>query len=115
MNDTLIIRLVFIAGLILGTLFFGGLWLTVKRLVASTRPALLVLGLSLIHILPPPLTKRSTKSEVFITGIKAIDVLMPLERGGKAGLFGGAGVGKTILLTEMIHNMVGYNLSLIHI
>ncbi len=62
-----------------------------------------------IHQLPPPLTKRSTKSEVFITGIKAIDVLMPLERGGKAGLFGGAGVGKTILLTEMIHNMVGYN------
>ena len=62
-----------------------------------------------IHQLPPPLAKRSTKSEVFITGIKAIDVLMPLERGGSAGLFGGAGVGKTILLTEMIHNMVGHN------
>jgi F-type H+-transporting ATPase subunit beta len=44
---------------------------------------------------------------VFETGIKLIDVLMPLERGGKAGLFGGAGVGKTVLLTEMIHNMVG--------
>ncbi|WP_411266873.1 hypothetical protein [Colwellia sp. C1TZA3] len=39
--------------------------------------------------------------------IKVIDVLMPLERGGKAGLFGGAGVGNTVLLTEMIHNMVG--------
>ena len=62
-----------------------------------------------IHQSPPPLAKRSTKSEVFITGIKAIDVLMPLERGGKAGLFGGAGVGKTVLLTEMIHNMVGHN------
>ena len=62
-----------------------------------------------IHQAPPALAKRSTKSEVFITGIKAIDVLMPLERGGKAGLFGGAGVGKTILLTEMIHNMVGHN------
>ncbi len=62
-----------------------------------------------IHQSPPPLAKRSTKSEVFVTGIKAIDVLMPLERGGKAGLFGGAGVGKTILLTEMIHNMVGHN------
>ena len=37
-----------------------------------------------------------------------IDVLVPLERGGKAGLFGGAGVGKTVLLTEMIHNMVGH-------
>lgn len=58
---------------------------------------------------PPPLSKRSTKSEIFVTGIKAIDVLIPLERGGKAGLFGGAGVGKTILLTEMIHNMVGHN------
>jgi len=62
-----------------------------------------------IHQSPPPLAKRSTKSEVFVTGIKAIDVLMPLERGGSAGLFGGAGVGKTILLTEMIHNMVGHN------
>ncbi|MBK5269811.1 MAG: F0F1 ATP synthase subunit beta, partial [Bacteroidia bacterium] len=62
-----------------------------------------------IHQSPPPLAKRSTKSEVFITGIKAIDVLMPLERGGSAGLFGGAGVGKTVLLTEMIHNMVGHN------
>ncbi len=57
---------------------------------------------------PPPLAGRSTKSEVFETGIKAIDVLLPLERGGKAGLFGGAGVGKTVLLTEMIHNMVGH-------
>ena len=62
-----------------------------------------------IHQSPPPLAKRSTKSEIFETGIKAIDVLIPLERGGKAGLFGGAGVGKTVLLTEMIHNMVGHN------
>ncbi|QPD05257.1 MAG: ATP synthase F1, beta subunit [Candidatus Nitrospira kreftii] len=60
-----------------------------------------------IHRAPPPLSRCSTKSEVFETGIKVIDVLMPLERGGKAGLFGGAGVGKTVLLTEMIHNMVG--------
>ena len=62
-----------------------------------------------IHQSPPPLAKRSTKSDIFVTGIKAIDVLIPLERGGKAGLFGGAGVGKTVLLTEMIHNMVGHN------
>ncbi|AKB61747.1 F0F1 ATP synthase subunit beta [Methanosarcina mazei] len=59
-----------------------------------------------IHQDPPPLVRRSTRSEVFETGIKIIDVLVPLERGGKAGLFGGAGVGKTVLLTEMIHNMV---------
>lgn len=60
-----------------------------------------------VHQAPPALARRSTKSEIFETGIKLIDVLMPLERGGKAGLFGGAGVGKTVLLTEMIHNMVG--------
>jgi F-type H+/Na+-transporting ATPase subunit beta len=60
-----------------------------------------------VHRPPPPLSRRSGKSEIFETGIKVIDVLMPLESGGKAGLFGGAGVGKTVLLTEMIHNMVG--------
>src|SRR5665811_2187665 len=59
-----------------------------------------------VHRAPPALARRSTKSEIFETGIKAIDVLVPLERGGKAGLFGGAGVGKTVLLTEMIHNMI---------
>jgi F-type H+-transporting ATPase subunit beta len=60
-----------------------------------------------VHNAPPSLARRSTKSEVFETGIKVIDVLVPLERGGKGGLFGGAGVGKTVLLTEMIHNMIG--------
>ncbi|WP_247256868.1 F0F1 ATP synthase subunit beta [Pseudomonas moorei] len=60
-----------------------------------------------VHHPPPSLAHRTTQSEVFETGVKIIDVLMPLERGGKAGLFGGAGVGKTVLLTEMIHNMVG--------
>jgi F-type H+-transporting ATPase subunit beta len=61
-----------------------------------------------VHRAPPSLIHRSTKSEIFETGIKVIDVLVPLERGGKAGLFGGAGVGKTVLLTEMIHNMIGH-------
>ncbi len=59
-----------------------------------------------VHALPPQLMSRSTERQIFLTGIKIIDVLMPLERGGKAGLFGGAGVGKTVLLTEMIHNVV---------
>lgn len=59
-----------------------------------------------VHNAPPPLSSRSTKTEVFSTGIKMIDLLVPIERGGKTGLFGGAGVGKTVLLTEMIHNMV---------
>ncbi|MBP9091920.1 F0F1 ATP synthase subunit beta [bacterium] len=61
-----------------------------------------------VHRSPPALSKRSTQSQIFETGIKVIDVLVPLERGGKAGLFGGAGVGKTVLLTEMIHNMIGH-------
>ncbi len=56
---------------------------------------------------PVPLSQQVTKSHVFETGIKAIDVLAPLERGGKAGMFGGAGVGKTVLVMEMIHNIVG--------
>lgn len=76
--------------------------------VIDHGPALPALPQRPIHQLPPPLRARSTQAEIFLTGIKAIDVLMPLERGGKAGLFGGAGVGKTVLLTEMIHNMVGH-------
>ncbi len=60
-----------------------------------------------IHQPTVPLERQSTRDEIFESGIKAIDVLAPLERGGKAGLFGGAGVGKTILLMEMIRNMVG--------
>lgn len=59
-----------------------------------------------VHRRPPALTELVTSSEILETGIKVIDVLSPLERGGKAGLFGGAGVGKTVLITEMIHNMV---------
>jgi F-type H+-transporting ATPase subunit beta len=61
-----------------------------------------------IHQPPVPLMRRSTTSEVFVTGIKAIDLLAPLERGGKSGLFGGAGVGKTVLIMELIHNTIGH-------
>jgi F-type H+-transporting ATPase subunit beta len=57
-----------------------------------------------IHQKPVPFSKRSTRNEIFLTGIKAIDVLTPLARGEKAGLFGGAGVGKTVLITELINN-----------
>ena len=62
-----------------------------------------------IHAPPVPLTRRATTSEIFATGIKAIDVLAPLERGGKSGLFGGAGVGKTVLIMELIHNVIGHH------
>ncbi len=60
-----------------------------------------------IHRPPASISRRVTKAEIFETGIKAIDLLTPLERGGKAGLFGGAGVGKTVLITELINNTVG--------
>src|SRR5271168_4644415 len=55
-----------------------------------------------IHAEPPPFDQLSPKSELFETGIKVIDLLTPLVRGGKAGLFGGAGLGKTVILTELI-------------
>jgi F-type H+-transporting ATPase subunit beta len=55
-----------------------------------------------IHGEPPPLAELSAKTELFETGIKVIDLLTPLVRGGKAGLFGGAGLGKTVILTELI-------------
>jgi F-type H+/Na+-transporting ATPase subunit beta len=60
-----------------------------------------------IHHPPVPMTQQASNTEIFETGIKAIDVLAPLERGGRAGLFGGAGVGKTVLITELINNLVG--------
>ncbi|MBD3616312.1 MAG: F0F1 ATP synthase subunit beta [Gracilimonas sp.] len=53
-----------------------------------------------------PLSAQQTGQDILTTGIKAMDLLSPLERGGKAGLFGGAGVGKTVLIMEMIRNMV---------
>jgi F-type H+-transporting ATPase subunit beta len=62
-----------------------------------------------IHQAAVPLMRQASRPEIIETGIKVIDVLAPLERGGKAGLFGGAGVGKTILITEMIHNMVRHH------
>jgi len=58
-----------------------------------------------IHADAPAFTKQSTKAEVFETGIKAIDLMTPFIKGGKVGLFGGAGVGKTVLIQELIHNV----------
>jgi F-type H+-transporting ATPase subunit beta len=55
-----------------------------------------------IHRDAPPITDLSTKTEIFETGIKVIDLLTPFVRGGKAGLFGGAGLGKTVILQELI-------------
>ncbi len=58
-----------------------------------------------IHRLPPPLDQQSTKLEMFETGIKVIDLIQPFLKGGKIGLFGGAGVGKTVIIQELIHNV----------
>ncbi|AEA33960.1 F0F1 ATP synthase subunit beta [Hippea maritima] len=58
-----------------------------------------------IHRDAPPLEEQSTSSEMFETGIKVIDLLCPYAKGGKTGLFGGAGVGKTVLIMELIHNV----------
>ncbi len=58
-----------------------------------------------IHRPPPPLSEQSTKLEMFETGIKVIDLIQPFLKGGKIGLFGGAGVGKTVIIMELIHNV----------
>ena len=58
-----------------------------------------------IHRAAPTLQQQRTKSEIFETGIKVIDLLAPYPKGGKIGLFGGAGVGKTVLIMELIHNI----------
>jgi F-type H+-transporting ATPase subunit beta len=58
-----------------------------------------------IHRPPPPLDQQSTKLEMFETGIKVIDLVQPFLKGGKIGLFGGAGVGKTVIIMELIHNV----------
>ncbi|MDE2990675.1 MAG: F0F1 ATP synthase subunit beta [Chloroflexota bacterium] len=58
-----------------------------------------------IHRAPPPLTEQTTQAEVFATGLKVIDLIAPFTRGGKTGVFGGAGVGKTVIIMEMINNI----------
>ena len=58
-----------------------------------------------IHRSAPAFTEQSTKAEIFETGIKVIDLICPILKGGKTGLFGGAGVGKTVLIQELIHNI----------
>ncbi len=59
-----------------------------------------------IHVESPPLREQRVVEEMFITGIKCIDLLTPYPRGGKIGLFGGAGVGKTVLMIELMHNTI---------
>ncbi|WP_041603019.1 F0F1 ATP synthase subunit beta [Helicobacter bizzozeronii] len=58
-----------------------------------------------IHRTAPAFEQQSTKTEMFETGIKVVDLLAPYSKGGKVGLFGGAGVGKTVIIMELIHNV----------
>ncbi|HXH62506.1 MAG TPA: F0F1 ATP synthase subunit beta, partial [Fimbriimonadaceae bacterium] len=58
-----------------------------------------------IHRQPPPFTEQSVKIEVLQTGLKVVDLLVPFNKGGKIGLFGGAGLGKTVLIQELIRNI----------
>jgi len=58
-----------------------------------------------IHADPPPFVDQSTEAEILVTGIKVVDLLAPYARGGKIGLFGGAGVGKTVFIQELINNI----------
>ncbi|KND51919.1 MAG: ATP synthase F1, beta subunit [Parcubacteria bacterium C7867-001] len=58
-----------------------------------------------IHRMPPTFEEQTTKAEIFETGIKAVDLMIPFIKGGKVGLFGGAGVGKTVVIQELIHNV----------
>src|SRR5262245_23560652 len=58
-----------------------------------------------IHQPAPPYTEQATESEILITGIKVVDLLAPYAKGGKVGLFGGAGVGKTVIIMELINNV----------
>lgn len=65
--------------------------------------------LSPIHKSPPPLIDQSGGVEILETGIKVIDLIAPITKGGKVGLFGGAGVGKTVLITELINNIAKFH------
>lgn len=62
-----------------------------------------------IHREPPALTEQSGKTEILETGIKVIDLIAPIAKGGKVGLFGGAGVGKTVLIQELINNIAKFH------
>ena len=81
---------------------FNGLGKPIDEKEAPANPPL-----RSIHATAQPISKLDVSNQIFVSGIKAIDLLAPMERGGKAGLFGGAGVGKTVLITEMINNMLG--------
>jgi F-type H+-transporting ATPase subunit beta len=73
------------------------------------KPALKNVKMAPIHRQPPAFTEQSGKTEILETGIKVIDLIAPISKGGKVGLFGGAGVGKTVLIQELINNIAKFH------
>jgi len=73
------------------------------------KPAPEKVQLGPIHRAPPPLTEQSPKIEIFETGIKVVDLIAPMTKGGKVGMFGGAGVGKTVFIAELINNIAKFH------
>ncbi len=83
----------------------GHVWNTLGEALDVPTASLNITERRPIHASPPPFDQLESKTEVFPTGIKVIDLLTPYVQGGKIGLFGGAGVGKTVLIQEMIYRV----------
>src|SRR5919197_3039717 len=82
----------------------GRVWNVIGEPVDKKPPATEGVERWAIHRDPPEFRELSPKIEVFETGLKVVDLLAPFIRGGKVGMFGGAGLGKTVLIQELIHN-----------
>lgn len=87
-----------------GTAVLGRIWNVLGEAI-DNQPQPENLKTAPIHRAAPPLSEQSTKAEIFETGIKVVDLMTPFLKGGKVGLFGGAGVGKTVLIQELINNI----------
>lgn len=88
-----------------GVNVLGRIWNVLGEVIDNEPIDRSTLGSSSIHRNAPSFKEQSTKTEIFETGIKAIDLMTPFIKGGKVGLFGGAGVGKTVLIQELIRNI----------
>src|SRR5437764_3457680 len=88
-----------------GDITLGRVWNVLGEPVDNKDPAPADAERWSIHRDPPDFADLTPKVEIFETGIKVIDLIAPYVRGGKIGLFGGAGVGKTVLIQELIHNI----------
>ncbi|MES2225242.1 MAG: F0F1 ATP synthase subunit beta [Patescibacteria group bacterium] len=88
-----------------GTEVLGRLFNVLGETIDGKEPIAASVARLPIHRNPPSFDQQTTKAEIFETGIKAIDLIIPFIKGGKVGLFGGAGVGKTVTIQELIHNV----------